>query len=51
MSNETPADLPPSPQSDEELIRAAFTDLFGEELFVRESAPCEFDPSWAVESS
>lgn len=39
----------PGPMSeyDEECIRAAVMELFGQGLFAREIAPCEFDPSWA----
>lgn len=33
----------------EDLMRAAFADLFGQELLARNAVACEFDPSWAVQ--
>lgn len=37
------------PASDDELIREAFLDLFGDDLLTGQVQVSDFDPSWATE--
>lgn len=38
----------PPPVSDDELIREAFLDLFGQDLLTAQVEVSDFDPSWAT---
>lgn len=49
VDKDTAADLPPGPEEEAELIREAYTDLFGHELAAGQAVASDYDPSWVAE--